>query len=288
MSFHNQKASIFRRRHNGFTLIELLVVIAIIALLLSIITPALYRAKEYARLAVCKANLKQYAYGMKMYGSENDGKYPESFYSIFDGRSSGTWNSCQWHNKLASPDVNTRNAGPLWPYVSSSKMHMCPTFKLFAKAHSGHTACTIPYDPIYTYSQNHYLGGLTGTTADPRPLGVLRENEVQNPGGVLLFVEETPWQISTPVSLASHVLNDTCFRPRHPKDPAGFSGDCIATYHSTTIQRKNEGQGNAVFVDSHVDLQSPWEYHESSIGRIYNSFRLAWPKRGALSATCPY
>lgn len=275
-------------KRRGFTLIELLVVIAIIGLLLSIIVPALYRAKEYARFTVCKTNLKQYAYGMKMYLSDHDELYPYSHYSIFDGQQTGTWNACQWHNKLASPNTDMRNAGPLWNYLSSPKIHLCPVFLPFAQAYSDHTACAIPYDPQYSYSQNNYLGAPVTAGGKHAPLGVFRESEVRNTANVLMFVEETPWKITTPVNLASHVLNDTCFWARHPRDPAGYPGDCIATYHSTVVQKKDDGEGNAVFVDGHVGLLSAWEYNETSIGKIYNSFRYSWPKAGALSSTCPY
>ncbi|MCE5185410.1 MAG: type II secretion system GspH family protein [Planctomycetaceae bacterium] len=47
------------REKKGFTLIELLVVIAIIALLLSIITPALKKAKDYAKKVICQSNMRQ-------------------------------------------------------------------------------------------------------------------------------------------------------------------------------------------------------------------------------------
>ncbi len=56
----------------GFTLIELLVVISIIALLVSILMPALGKAKEQAAAVACLSNVHQLALGWVTYAGDND------------------------------------------------------------------------------------------------------------------------------------------------------------------------------------------------------------------------
>lgn len=61
-----------RKRRAGFTLIELLVVVAIIALLISILLPALTRAKEQAKITVCLANMRSIGQGATGYWLDFD------------------------------------------------------------------------------------------------------------------------------------------------------------------------------------------------------------------------
>ena len=59
----------------GFTLIELLVVIAVIALLMSILMPALAKVKDQARAVACLANLRQWNFVFNNYINDNAGRF---------------------------------------------------------------------------------------------------------------------------------------------------------------------------------------------------------------------
>lgn len=62
----------------AFTLVELLVVIAIISLLAALLMPSLNKAKEFARLSVCGANMRSFGVSLAIYATDFNGYYPHN------------------------------------------------------------------------------------------------------------------------------------------------------------------------------------------------------------------
>lgn len=82
-------------KRRGFTLIELLVVIAVIAILASLLLPALHLAQANAKATSCLNNLKQWGLATQLFASENDDLLPE------DGSSNGiNRDEHGWYNDL--------------------------------------------------------------------------------------------------------------------------------------------------------------------------------------------
>ena len=66
------------KSRRGFTLVELMVVAAITSILTALLLPALSSAKEKSRRAVCKSNMRQFAYACHLYGADNNDYLPSS------------------------------------------------------------------------------------------------------------------------------------------------------------------------------------------------------------------
>jgi prepilin-type N-terminal cleavage/methylation domain-containing protein/prepilin-type processing-associated H-X9-DG protein len=244
------------KKQNGFTLIELLVVIAIIALLMGILMPALQRVKKQAQEMVCRANLRQYGVAHNVYLDDFDFRYPDAWTSLVSDEEpvSGYQRYCRWHDPRYPAD------GPFWPYLAAEKVHLCPLFRTLAKSlganHPAHDE-SIPVDPYYSYSMNHFIGEKK------------RSAFTRHHSEIFFFSEENMWLREG----CTYVLNDNAL--------AGDGRDWFGTFHNTKSGDLNSGTVNVVFVDAHVEPvtsalrdEDPSDTSEMEFGK-YEKF--SWP-----------
>lgn len=127
----------------GFTLIELLVVIAIVAVLMAILIPALSRAREQGKRAVCLNNTKMLVLGWMLYCEDHAGNMPQA-----NARPTVGWVLNPSGSTPVDAPLETQlqaiEDGQLFRYVNNVRVYRCPV----AKGHE-----------MRTYSCSHAMNG---------------------------------------------------------------------------------------------------------------------------------
>jgi prepilin-type N-terminal cleavage/methylation domain-containing protein/prepilin-type processing-associated H-X9-DG protein len=127
------------KKQRAFTLIELLVVISVIALLMTILLPALGRARESGKRTVCLSNLKTLQLAWGMYAYNNNEKIVVGDVQCGNPPAWVTWDDSNSPTAIMplSDQIRAIQAGLLYPYVGNVKAYHCPNgFRGYIRTYS--------------------------------------------------------------------------------------------------------------------------------------------------------
>ncbi|MBN1342946.1 MAG: type II secretion system protein [Phycisphaerae bacterium] len=208
-------------RSPGFTLIELLVVVAVIALLLSILLPALGMARRISKRTVCGCNLRQIGIALSVYADEHNDWYPTAEKGPrgdVDEPNELNW----WENR----DLLRYLA--LLPNPQGPSVVTCPSDQEPDKCVDLHSGTTRPKGCWVSYAANTASFGM-------RRLGAKRgrrRDQVKRPAQAMAFCDAV--------------------RDEHAPHVVGWQG-CV----NQNVAPRHNDRAQLLYLDSHGDLFDP-------------------------------
>jgi prepilin-type N-terminal cleavage/methylation domain-containing protein/prepilin-type processing-associated H-X9-DG protein len=273
------------RSCRAFTLVELLVVIGIIALLISILLPALNKAREQARTIKCASNMRQiYMYTM-MYVQDNKGVLPVPP-SVLDGPPPTTTYPLAFYFNGGAKNLGQANftLGTLMPYFPSSvdsiqQIFTCPSDMNGADTSVlGYTTSVVIRN--FTYSWNGMLNwsftGSPSTGTTPaffgqhwptsvdgygHPFQAVKMSRIMHPANKIFICEEQSPNdaLFQYVSGSGADYNFTAYStadlPGCRHGSGRYPPPGVSTY--TPATDANDGTANYIFADGHGEVASP-------------------------------
>jgi len=220
----------------AFTLVELLVVVGIMALLLSVLMPALAKARQQSKAVVCLSNLRQMAIAAHTYASNNNDYYPIGYLSDPNPMDPIAINECWDFKHIKNWDTleQTVEPGILWQGETVMAIQQCPSFK--GDANSG--------DPYTGYNYNTSFIGHGDREVVKIPA---RTTEVKNPVQTALFGDGEYYDGAN----------------KFMRSPFKSSYDTFAFRAAGTQGYRHSRRTNVVYCDGHAEPQK--EYYTETM-----------------------
>jgi prepilin-type N-terminal cleavage/methylation domain-containing protein/prepilin-type processing-associated H-X9-DG protein len=250
-----------RKRSRGFTLVELLVVIGIIALLLSVLMPALTKARASARDVQCLSNLHQLGAGFQVYANLNKGWWPKPCGT--SANPNKFW-SADWIYPIIYDNAKPARTNEIWV---QGTVFECPAAAMFDLPPSS----IEQYQDGFawnSYGMSAHLNQVSGDTSDARGNFKLM-SLVTTPSLTCLLIDNTqPWA-GTWVATAP---------PSSTTTTSTISND-----QSVALQDAETRHGqflNVLFVDLHAEAV-PYAAIPTKTEHALNASVIFWQGTGA-------